>query len=88
MCEQISKEEDLKYQLMEFSNSDPSDLDTTFEVCYETANGGEAWVSVCAIELAERALKRIEELENEIESYKLTLRAHGVAPPMLLDQAG
>lgn len=87
MSEKLTKEEDLKYQLMEFSNSDPKDLDTTFEVCYETESGFEAWLDVCVIELAERALKRIEELENKVESLNLTLKAHGVAP-MLLDQAG
>jgi hypothetical protein len=81
MSETLTKEEDLKYQLMEFSNSDPSDLDTTFEVCYETASGGEAWIDVCAIELAERALKRIEELEAKLEDVKKAARSLlGVEP--------
>jgi len=68
MSEEMSKEENLKYQLMEFSNSDPRDLDTEFEVCYENAQGMECWVDVCAIELAERAFKRIEELEAKLAS--------------------
>ena len=71
MSEVMTKEEILEYQLMEFSNTDPEDLDTTFEVCYETASGGEAWVDVCAIDLAERTLKYIEELKKSIPISKI-----------------
>ena len=41
-----------------------------------------------ALNKAAEDAKTIQSLRNEIESYKLTLRANGVAPTMLLDQAG
>jgi len=60
----------LKYQLETLSTFEPSDLDyPEFEVGYESESGSEGFTSVCCVDLAERALDRIQKLEVALQAY-------------------
>ena len=55
----------LKYQLETLASYEPEDIDhPEFEVVYESDSGVECGIEVCCIELAQRSLARIVELEN------------------------
>lgn len=60
----LSKKEDLIYQLETLASYEPEDIDNPeFEVAYEDKNGNEGFASVCCVNLAERLLVLIKELE-------------------------
>jgi hypothetical protein len=64
----MTKNDNLKYQLMELASSDREDLDyPEVEVFYEDIGGCDGSASVCLIDLGRRALARIEELELELD---------------------
>tara|TARA_R110001606_G_scaffold282969_1_gene431550 strand:+ start:1443 stop:1691 length:249 start_codon:yes stop_codon:yes gene_type:complete len=57
----------LKYQLETLASYEPGDIDNPeFEVIYESDSGGSGCIDICCIELAQRSLARIVELENAI----------------------
>lgn len=59
--------EDLKYQLEALSNYEPSDIDNPeFEVAYEDPRGNEGFATICCIDVAKRALERINNLEQQV----------------------
>lgn len=61
----MDKAEHIKYQLQTLANYEPKDLDhPVFEVAYEDESGREGFLEVCCIDLAERTLDRIAELEE------------------------
>lgn len=71
----LSKTDDLKYQLETLSLFEPKDIDNPeFEVAYESNGGEESFATVCCIELAQRALKRIVTLENQINNTKESVK--------------
>ena len=61
----LTKNENIIYQLETLASYEPDDLDNPeFEVGYEDGKGHEGFLSVCCIDLAERVLELIKELEN------------------------
>ncbi|KZN58918.1 hypothetical protein N473_26235 [Pseudoalteromonas luteoviolacea CPMOR-1] len=67
MTTPLTKNEDLKYQLESLASYEPNDIDNPqFEVVYEDANEREGFITVCCVDVAERAHKRIEELEKAL----------------------
>lgn len=68
----LTPEEDLKYQLETLSSYLPEDIDCPeFEVGYESEDGSDGFTSVCCIEIADRALERIKELEAELKTQSI-----------------
>jgi len=60
----MTENENIKYKLETLASYWPEDLDyPQFEVAYEIESGEESFRTVCCIDLAEQALKRITELE-------------------------
>ena len=60
----MTENENIKYKLETLASYWPEDLDyPQFEVAYEIESGEESFGTVCCIDLAEQALKRITELE-------------------------
>ena len=61
----LNEKENLKYQLETLASYEPADLDNPeFEVAYENESGCEGFATVCCIDLAQRGLARIKELED------------------------
>jgi len=59
--------EHIKYQLETLADYCPEDLgNPEIEVLYETEKGCESFLTVCCIDLAERSLRRIRELELQL----------------------
>jgi len=57
----------LKYELETLASCRPADIDSPeFEVCFVDECGREGYTTVCCIDLARRALKRIEDLEKAL----------------------
>ena len=57
----------LKYQLETLASFEPEDIDRPeFEVGYESNEGAEGFATICCIELAQRSLERIVQLEREL----------------------
>ena len=68
----LTKAEDLKYQLESLASYAPSDLDNPeFEVGYEDDKGNEGFASICCVDVAKRALERINELETQVKGVKI-----------------
>ena len=62
----LTESENLKYQLESLASYEPSDLDNPeFDVGYEDNNSNECFATVCCIDVAKRALERINELEQK-----------------------
>jgi hypothetical protein len=60
--------ENLKYQLQTLSSYEPRDLDDPeFEVLYENSEGEEGFATVCCVDIGQRSLDRIEELEARLK---------------------
>jgi len=67
----MTENKNIKYKLETLASFWPEDLDyPQFEVAYEIESGEESFGTVCCIDLAEQALKRITELERLVEKYK------------------
>lgn len=63
----LTESEDLKYQLETLASYEPDDLDNPeFDVGYETTDGREGYLTVCCLDVANRALVRINELESRL----------------------
>jgi hypothetical protein len=61
----MTENKNIKYKLETLASYWPEDLDyPQFEVAYEIESGEESFGTVCCIDLAEQALKRITELED------------------------
>ena len=66
----ITPNEEIKYQLQHLASCNPSDIDNSeFDVEYEV-DGVEGFAQVCCVDVAKRALNRIEELEALTEKLK------------------
>ena len=64
----LTTHENLVYQLEELAASDLEMLGhPEIEVFYENEHGEEGSIDICVIELSERALKRIIELEEAVK---------------------
>ncbi len=71
----MTKSEDLKYQLQTLASNEPNDIDyPEFEVAYEDESGNEGLATVCCIDVAERALDRINELERQAMVAKQVIK--------------
>jgi len=63
---ELNKKENIIYQLETLASYEPSDLDhPEFEVAYEDGNGNEGFATVCCIDLAEKVLELIKELDKQ-----------------------
>lgn len=68
--EVLTESEDLLYQLDTLASHEPDDLDNPeFEVAYEDNDGREGFLTVCCIDLSNRAAKRIRELEAQLAEH-------------------
>jgi len=66
MSNELTKNENIIYQLETLASYEPDDLDyPEFEVGYEDSNGNEGFAAICCIDLAKRLLILIKELENK-----------------------
>jgi len=75
----MTENENIKYKLETLASYWPEDLDyPQFEVAYEIESGEEAFRTVCCIDLAEQALKRITELEANQAKHELEQQAKGI----------
>ena len=75
----MNKNKTLKYELETLASYTPEDLDyPVFEVGYEDDQGNEGFATTCCIDVAERSLSRIRELEGML-SKKLDLIKCGIA---------
>jgi len=67
MSDEMTKEENLKYQLETLSTFEPKDIDySQIDVGYEHENGEEVFATVCLVELGRKSLERINELEKQL----------------------
>ncbi len=71
MSNELTREENIIYQLETLASYEPRDLDNPeFEVCYEMPTGEESFSTVCCVELASRTLREIRELHQVIGCLK------------------
>jgi hypothetical protein len=64
---ELTKEENLKYQLETLISFDKSDLDyPEMDVGYENVNGEDCFSTVCLLDLGKESLARINELEKQL----------------------
>jgi len=76
----MTENKNIKYKLETLASFWPEDLDyPQFEVAYEIESGEESFGTVCCIDLAEQALKRITELEANQAKRDLEQQAKGVS---------
>ncbi len=65
MSNELTKNENIIYQLETLASYEPDDLDHPEFVAYENDKGHEGFATVCCIDLAQRVLELIKELENK-----------------------
>ena len=67
----MNKSENLKYQLESLASYEPSDLDNPeFEVGYQDDVGNEGFATVCCVDIAQKALDKINSLEKALRWAK------------------
>jgi hypothetical protein len=65
MSNELTKNENIIYQLETLATYEPSDLDhPEFDVAYEDIKGHEGFATICCVDLAQRVLELIKELEK------------------------
>jgi hypothetical protein len=75
----MTENKNIKYKLETLASYWPEDLNyPQFEVAYEIESGEESFRTVCCIDLAEQALKRITELEANQAKRDLEQQAKGI----------
>ncbi|MFT6496238.1 MAG: hypothetical protein ACJA2A_002024 [Cycloclasticus pugetii] len=63
----MNENEHIKYQLETLAAYSPDDLgNSEIDVLYETESGYESFITVSCVDLAERSLNRIKELELQL----------------------